>query len=78
MRSASRADRAHHTRTYLTDLPCRQRQTNASTTPFALAQRYLPRELLQEVRLPVPAPVKGSKRKKPQRAGAEDAEVAST
>jgi hypothetical protein len=37
------------------DLIChyesRQRQTNATTTPFALAQRYLPRELLQELRM---------------------------
>ncbi|OTA87544.1 hypothetical protein M434DRAFT_60178, partial [Hypoxylon sp. CO27-5] len=32
----------------------RQRQTSASTTPFALAQRYLPRELLQEMRMTVP------------------------
>jgi histone H3/H4 len=33
----------------------RQRQTNATTTPFSLAQRYLPRELLQEMRM-VPPP----------------------
>lgn len=30
----------------------RQRQVNASTTPFSLAQKYLPRELLQEIRMP--------------------------
>lgn len=36
----------------------RQRQTSSSTTPFALAQRYLPRELLQELRMPVPPPTK--------------------
>ncbi|KAH8162061.1 hypothetical protein CIB48_g6165 [Xylaria polymorpha] len=41
----------------------RQRQTNASTTPFALAQRYLPRELLQELRMPVPIPSKGPRKK---------------
>ncbi|KAI0390668.1 hypothetical protein F5Y17DRAFT_49829 [Xylariaceae sp. FL0594] len=41
----------------------RQRQTNASTTPFALAQRHLPRELLQELRMPVPVPSKGPRRK---------------
>ncbi|KFY18342.1 hypothetical protein V493_08687 [Pseudogymnoascus sp. VKM F-4281 (FW-2241)] len=29
----------------------RQRQTNAVTTPFALAQRHLPRELLQDFRM---------------------------
>ncbi|KAL2161309.1 hypothetical protein VTH06DRAFT_8529 [Thermothelomyces fergusii] len=32
----------------------RQRQINPSTTPFALAQRHLPRELLQELRMPPP------------------------
>ncbi|KAI0425876.1 centromere kinetochore component CENP-T-domain-containing protein [Xylaria sp. FL1042] len=41
----------------------RQRQTNASTTPFALAQRYLPRELLQELRMPVPIPSKAPRKK---------------
>ncbi|KAI9784724.1 MAG: hypothetical protein M1816_000727 [Peltula sp. TS41687] len=29
----------------------RQRQINAKTTPFSLAQRYLPRELVQEIRM---------------------------
>ena len=29
----------------------RQRQINASATPFSLAQRYLPRELLQGIRM---------------------------
>ncbi|EAQ89824.1 hypothetical protein CHGG_06443 [Chaetomium globosum CBS 148.51] len=32
----------------------RQRQINPNTTPFALAQRNLPRELLQELRMPPP------------------------
>ncbi|KAI1736305.1 centromere kinetochore component CENP-T-domain-containing protein [Xylaria scruposa] len=41
----------------------RQRQTNASTTPFVLAQRYLPRELLQELRMPVPIPSKAPRKK---------------
>ncbi|KAI1176436.1 centromere kinetochore component CENP-T-domain-containing protein [Nemania sp. FL0916] len=41
----------------------RQRQTNASTTPFALAQRHLPRELLQELRMPVPGPIKAPRKK---------------
>ncbi|KAI0403096.1 centromere kinetochore component CENP-T-domain-containing protein [Xylaria palmicola] len=41
----------------------RQRQTNASTTPFALAQRHLPRELLQELRMPVPVPRKAPRKK---------------
>ncbi|CAJ2504513.1 Uu.00g119070.m01.CDS01 [Anthostomella pinea] len=44
----------------------RQRQTSASTTPFALAQRYLPRELLQELRMPVPAPTKAPRKKSRQ------------
>jgi histone H3/H4 len=39
----------------LTLLPSRQRQINPNTTPFALAQRNLPRELLQELRMPPPA-----------------------
>lgn len=34
------------------DITCRQRQINAKTTPFSLAQRYLPRELLQQIRIP--------------------------
>ncbi|KAK4208697.1 centromere protein T [Rhypophila decipiens] len=46
----------------------RQRQTNAQTTPFALAQRHLPRELLQELRMPPPPP---TKRQKKGNAGAE-------
>ncbi|KAI1824997.1 hypothetical protein F4861DRAFT_218693 [Xylaria intraflava] len=41
----------------------RQRQTNASTTPFALAQRHLPRELLQALRMPVPIPTKARRKK---------------
>ncbi|KAI8952194.1 centromere kinetochore component CENP-T-domain-containing protein [Xylaria longipes] len=40
----------------------RQRQTNASTTPFSLAQRHLPRELLQELRMPVPIPSKAPRK----------------
>ncbi|KAI9849184.1 MAG: hypothetical protein M1838_000261 [Thelocarpon superellum] len=32
----------------------RQRQVTATATPFSLAQRYLPRELLQDLRMPVP------------------------
>ncbi|CUS14485.1 unnamed protein product [Tuber aestivum] len=31
----------------------RQRQLNSQTTAFSLAQRHLPRELLQEIRMPV-------------------------
>lgn len=51
----------------------RQRQTNASTTPFALAQRHLPRELLQELRMPVPVPSKAP-RKKARRVDVEEEE----
>ncbi|KAK0729733.1 centromere kinetochore component CENP-T-domain-containing protein [Lasiosphaeris hirsuta] len=36
----------------------RQRQTSPHMTPFALAQRHLPRELLQELRMTPPVPVK--------------------
>ncbi|RYP03994.1 hypothetical protein DL765_010335 [Monosporascus sp. GIB2] len=53
----------------------RQRQTSASTTPFALAQRHLPRELLQELRMPVPAPTKAP-RKKARRVEVDDEEDA--
>ncbi|KAI1077471.1 centromere kinetochore component CENP-T-domain-containing protein [Whalleya microplaca] len=40
-----------------------QRQTSTSTTPFALAQRHLPRELLQELRMSAPAPKKAPRKK---------------
>ncbi|KAH9884031.1 centromere kinetochore component CENP-T-domain-containing protein [Xylariomycetidae sp. FL2044] len=50
----------------------RQRQTNASTTPFALASRHLPRELIQELRMPVPTPSKASRKKSKVAAGAGD------
>lgn len=36
----------------------RQRQTNSTTTPFSLAQKNLPRELLQELRMVTPAKIK--------------------
>ncbi|TVY28845.1 Inner kinetochore subunit [Lachnellula hyalina] len=36
----------------------RQRQTNATTTPFSLAQRHLPRELLQDLRMVPPSKLK--------------------
>ncbi|KAG8167300.1 hypothetical protein KVR01_002989 [Diaporthe batatas] len=52
----------------------RQRQINASTTPFALAQRYLPRELLQELRMPPPGRVKAKKRQRSPSTG-EDGDV---
>ncbi|CAG8982955.1 hypothetical protein HYALB_00003533 [Hymenoscyphus albidus] len=45
-------------------LMARQRQTNANTTPFSLAQKYLPRELLQELRM-VPLPKLKKTRKLP-------------
>ncbi|KKY34964.1 hypothetical protein UCDDA912_g05054 [Diaporthe ampelina] len=46
-----------------------QRQINATTTPFALAQRHLPRELLQELRMPPPGRVKAKKRHRSPSAG---------
>jgi hypothetical protein len=36
----------------------RQRQTNATTTPFSLAQKHLPRELLQDLRMVPPSKLK--------------------
>ncbi|KAI0011404.1 centromere kinetochore component CENP-T-domain-containing protein [Xylariaceae sp. FL0662B] len=51
----------------------RQRQTSASTTPFALAQRHLPRELLQELRMSAPVPKKVH-RKKSRRVGVDGEE----
>ncbi|KAK4124940.1 hypothetical protein N657DRAFT_570515 [Parathielavia appendiculata] len=50
----------------------RQRQINPNTTVFALAQRHLPRELLQELRMPPPAVPKKRRRTK---GGAEDEDV---
>ncbi|KAK4452896.1 centromere kinetochore component CENP-T-domain-containing protein [Podospora aff. communis PSN243] len=50
----------------------RQRQTNSQMTPFALAQRHLPRELLQELRMTPPVPLK--KRRKTE-TEAEDQDV---
>ncbi|KAH8757557.1 centromere kinetochore component CENP-T-domain-containing protein [Diaporthe sp. PMI_573] len=49
----------------------RQRQVNANTTPFALAQRHLPRELLQELRMPPPGRVQAKKRRRSPSAGEE-------
>ncbi|KAG9243565.1 centromere kinetochore component CENP-T-domain-containing protein [Calycina marina] len=40
----------------------RQRQTNATTTAFSLAQRHLPRELLQELRMAPPPKLKKGRR----------------
>ncbi|KAK4042183.1 centromere kinetochore component CENP-T-domain-containing protein [Parachaetomium inaequale] len=48
----------------------RQRQINPNTTPFALAQRHLPRELLQELRMPPPAVPK--KRRRVAKGGEDD------
>ncbi|KAI0125071.1 centromere kinetochore component CENP-T-domain-containing protein [Xylariales sp. AK1849] len=53
----------------------RQRQTSSSTTPFALAQRHLPRELLQELRMPVPPPTKAPRKKSRNINVEEDEEV---
>ncbi|VBB73485.1 Putative protein of unknown function [Podospora comata] len=55
----------------------RQRQINPQTTPFALASRHLPRELLQDLRMP--PPVLSKKRRKASEgavsAGEEDESV---
>ncbi|KAL2122035.1 hypothetical protein VTJ04DRAFT_2490 [Mycothermus thermophilus] len=50
----------------------RQRQISPSTTLFSLAQRHLPRELLQELRMP--PPVVSKKRRRPK-AGPGDEQV---
>ncbi|KAL2023513.1 hypothetical protein VTK56DRAFT_2121 [Thermocarpiscus australiensis] len=50
----------------------RQRQINPQTTPFALAQRHLPRELLQELRMTPPT---APKKRRRARGGAEDEAV---
>ncbi|KAK8156036.1 centromere kinetochore component CENP-T-domain-containing protein [Phyllosticta citrichinensis] len=42
----------------------RQRKLGPSTTPFSLAQKYLPRELLQNVRMPARAAPKRKPRKR--------------
>ncbi|KAF2757478.1 hypothetical protein EJ05DRAFT_476728 [Pseudovirgaria hyperparasitica] len=51
----------------------RQRQLNATNTPFFLAQRYLPRELLQEMRMPAPK-VKSKAHKRKRRLETVDEE----
>ncbi|KAL7265982.1 hypothetical protein RUND412_011488 [Rhizina undulata] len=45
----------------------RQRQLNASTTTFGLAERHLPRELLHEIRMPVKSLNKASSESKKQK-----------
>jgi len=54
----------------------RQRQINATTTPFSLAQKHLPRELLQELRMPPPpaASLKKRRRKPAAAATADEGE----
>ncbi|KAF2427589.1 hypothetical protein EJ08DRAFT_662885 [Tothia fuscella] len=42
----------------------RQRQINATTTPFSLAQKFLPRELVQEIRMAARGNIR--KRKRPR------------
>ncbi|PHH85956.1 hypothetical protein CDD83_10946 [Cordyceps sp. RAO-2017] len=49
----------------------RQRQVGPDATIFSLAQRHLPRELLQELRMPVPQASKKRRGKRPQGDGDE-------
>jgi histone H3/H4 len=42
----------------------RQRQIGPRSSMFSLAQKHLPRELLQELRMPVPQPIKQRKAKR--------------
>ncbi|KND92868.1 hypothetical protein TOPH_02836 [Tolypocladium ophioglossoides CBS 100239] len=49
-----------------------QRQIGSDATMFSLAQRHLPRELLQELRMPVPQPVKKRRLKRSRGGDGED------
>lgn len=44
----------------------RQRQIGPRSSMFSLAQRHLPRELMQELRMPVPQPAKQRRAKRPR------------
>lgn len=44
----------------------RQRLVGSSSTMFSLAQKHLPRELLQDLRMPVPQPAKQRRAKRPR------------
>ncbi|KUJ07320.1 uncharacterized protein LY89DRAFT_601512 [Mollisia scopiformis] len=50
----------------------RQRQTNSATTPFSLAQKHLPRELLQELRMVPPSKLKKGRALETVEEGEED------
>jgi histone H3/H4 len=65
------ADRATIEESDVTTLMRRQRLLNATTTPFSLAQKFLPRELLQELRMEPPEDVRPSKRSSKNRFEAE-------
>ncbi|KAH6630291.1 centromere kinetochore component CENP-T-domain-containing protein [Chaetomium sp. MPI-SDFR-AT-0129] len=67
---ASHADRKTIDESDVLTLMKRQRQVNPNTTPFALAQRHLPRELLQELRMP--PPIIPKKRRKVKGGGGDD------
>ncbi|KAF4583098.1 hypothetical protein GQ602_006242 [Ophiocordyceps camponoti-floridani] len=55
----------------------RQRQIGPSVSLFALAQKHLPRELLQDLRMPVPQPSKKRRRERnPDGEGEQDTEMA--
>ncbi|UZP37859.1 hypothetical protein NXS19_005675 [Fusarium pseudograminearum] len=53
----------------------RQRQIRPHCSMFSLAEKYLPRELLQELRMPVPQPIKQRKAKRVSDQG-DEGEVA--
>lgn len=50
----------------------RQRQVGSRSTVFSLAQRHLPRELIQELRMPVPQPTKQRRTKRTRTDAEED------
>ncbi|KAF4979359.1 hypothetical protein FZEAL_4400 [Fusarium zealandicum] len=54
----------------------RQRQIGPRSSMFSLAQRHLPRELLQELRMPVPQPAKQRRAKRVRGEDGDEGEVA--
>lgn len=61
---AEHAERKNIDESDVVTLMKRQRQINANTTSFSLAQKLLPRELLQEIRMAPPTKLKRRKRKR--------------
>lgn len=60
---------AHDPTLPLADMCFRQRLITSTSTLFSLAQRHLPRELLQELRMPPPSPPPAARKKRDGRSG---------